>query len=663
MRLSARTVLTIVLSFMLILAALAVAPGRAVSAISVSEQEPNGSTAEATRLEGSRSFSATGTLTAGSDDWDVYSFDISDPTTITVAATDINHAGFSMYVYPPSATSTYWDQSLIGWGPLVLPSLANPSSVRLTQPGTYRIGITAAGGSGEYALHLKLLAGLPGVDLGGASQRVGTRSDSIDATDVPHVVYQRTLAAGDRLHLDGTHEDSATVTFRLFKPGTTSIETTDTMAAETTGTLDFIVPVGQGGTYYVDTFCTAGAGNYSLAWSHTATTRMAFGTSAGVSATSITTAYGKAAALQVRLTDVLGPVPGVPVIIYRSYDSKTWSRIQTVTTQAQGTASVSFTPIRKTFLRASFVGSTYERATVAPTLTLNRYAYLTKPTSLTRVARNTAVSVSGYLRPRHTRGSAPVKLTCARQEGSKQVVYKIAYLKVGDYSSTTSKYAGTVLLPYAGRWILTTSVAGDTLHASTAISSSVLVNPTSLSLSASRSTCTYGIAARLTGVLKDMRGAILAGRTVVFERSSNAGNTWTTYRTLKTSTKGVVTTSVQPEEKTWYRFRYAGDRTQMGAASRAQVITPRDIMLTGTGFVGKKVYLEGGKGLFIAAFFNSLTIKDSAGRYVWTGNLLTFDEDPDVYYREITLPKNDTYTINPGGGILRWDTDWALNIQ
>jgi len=84
-------------------------------------------------------------------------------------------------------------------------------------------------------------------------------------------------------------------------------------------------------------------------------------------------------------------------------------------------------------------------------------ASLTRPTrSSYTLKRSTSYRFTGYLKPRHTSGTYPVKIKVYRYKDGKYSYYKTFSAKASNYTSSTgaksSKYTGYVKLPYKGKW-------------------------------------------------------------------------------------------------------------------------------------------------------------------------------------------------------------------
>lgn len=88
-------------------------------------------------------------------------------------------------------------------------------------------------------------------------------------------------------------------------------------------------------------------------------------------------------------------------------------------------------------------------------------------------------------------------------------------------------------------------------------------------------TITYGSSASVTGVLTDLDGVPLAGRTTRLQSRPPGTATWTTVRTLTTSSTGTVSTSVKPSANREYRLISDATSAYAAAASAAVLVKVR----------------------------------------------------------------------------------------
>jgi len=171
------------------------------------------------------------------------------------------------------------------------------------------------------------------------------------------------------------------------------------------------------------------------------------------SSTPITVNYGVLSGMSALLADDDGnPISGQPVELWRSFNNTTWSRVTTVTTDAQGVAtSMNYPMERNTYFKMVFPGSEPDllAGSESGVRTVMCRAYLSTPSATRRSGRT--YRFSGYLKPRHTAGSYAVRTYVDRYQGGRWVTRRIRYTQVSNYS-TYSRYSIDLLLPQNGRW-------------------------------------------------------------------------------------------------------------------------------------------------------------------------------------------------------------------
>ena len=80
--------------------------------------------------------------------------------------------------------------------------------------------------------------------------------------------------------------------------------------------------------------------------------------------------------------------------------------------------------------------------------------------------------------------------------------------------------------------------------------------------------------ATLSGSLRTASGALLAGRPMVIQSSSDAAH-WTTVKTIVTGAGGTFKTKVTPTRRTLYRAHFSGDDAYAPSLSVTRVVKPR----------------------------------------------------------------------------------------
>jgi hypothetical protein len=160
------------------------------------------------------------------------------------------------------------------------------------------------------------------------------------------------------------------------------------------------------------------------------------------------------------LRDGLGaPLPGRALVLQRSLDGKTWTDFKTVTTGAAGDAAVATTIVRKAFFRWSFRGDGVYLPTVSAACSALSRASLTPPAVPSVVRHDVKYICSGYLRPQHKGGRAPLTIAFYRyRSGSWRSMGGVTDSRWANVSGAT-KYTIWLKIPanLAGKWRVRTS--------------------------------------------------------------------------------------------------------------------------------------------------------------------------------------------------------------
>jgi len=130
-------------------------------------------------------------------------------------------------------------------------------------------------------------------------------------------------------------------------------------------------------------------------------------------------------------------------------------------TSASGAFTFTVAPKAITYYRVRFGGGTGRAASAGWVIVYQPRAYLGAPYAPTTVARTKTFTSYGSLKPRHTAGKYPVKITAQRYEKQangtrKWVTRKTVAGKSSNYLSYT-RYSASLRLPYPGRWRLRAS--------------------------------------------------------------------------------------------------------------------------------------------------------------------------------------------------------------
>jgi len=161
-------------------------------------------------------------------------------------------------------------------------------------------------------------------------------------------------------------------------------------------------------------------------------------------------------------------LPALPVRIEYSYDD--WSTIagyRIVMTTASGAYSSTYAPMKKTYYRARFLGDSTRLASNRVSRVVLPRVFLTRPSATSPMHYGTYYRVTGYLKPRHTAGTKPVRILLYRYRGGRWVYQSKHYHATVSNYSTYSKYRVSIKLPYRGTWRLKAYHPADSLNAAT----------------------------------------------------------------------------------------------------------------------------------------------------------------------------------------------------
>jgi len=187
-----------------------------------------------------------------------------------------------------------------------------------------------------------------------------------------------------------------------------------------------------------------------------------------VTSSSVTLAkYGAAYTFTGVLTSEATPLEGRTVILQKaSREDGAWSSTAvTATTAGDGSFALRHVPRSKTFYRARFTtDGDYGTCTSDPLVSALPRAWVRTPIAPKVMYKGKAKAVYGYLKPRHTAGTFPVRIYKYRYVSGKWKSYGYVKAKAKNYSSYT-KYTASVKLPYKGKWRLRALHPADAGHA------------------------------------------------------------------------------------------------------------------------------------------------------------------------------------------------------
>ena len=177
-------------------------------------------------------------------------------------------------------------------------------------------------------------------------------------------------------------------------------------------------------------------------------------------------AYNAPAKMTATIKRVTGASISGQMVIFERWDGKRWVSAGNATASG-GTATWSTPRLTSTqSFRARFSDAAEYTAPPTAGVAVKPHAYLSNPIAPTYASRGRGFTAYGYMRPRHTRGSYPVRIYRYRYTSGGWRRYGYVNARAYDYHGYT-RFACSVALPYRGRWCLRAYAPADSGHAAT----------------------------------------------------------------------------------------------------------------------------------------------------------------------------------------------------
>lgn len=178
-----------------------------------------------------------------------------------------------------------------------------------------------------------------------------------------------------------------------------------------------------------------------------------------------TLTYGTAYQFAGTLTSQDTSLAGQPVVLETSPDGVTFTASAvTTTTRSDGTfAFAAQKPSRTTWYRAAFAETSVYQDAVSTAAKVTVRPSVGTPKAPSTMYRSHYYTVYGYLKPRHSSGTYPIRIYRYRYVSGHWKSYGYVKAKASNYSSYT-KYSVKTSLRYSGRWKVRAYAPADSGH-------------------------------------------------------------------------------------------------------------------------------------------------------------------------------------------------------
>lgn len=190
-------------------------------------------------------------------------------------------------------------------------------------------------------------------------------------------------------------------------------------------------------------------------------------TTLSLTSSSATPKYGTSVTLSATLLGDGAALDGRTVIFER-LSGTSWVTVGSSST-AGGIARFSVTPYggAKTTYRARFTATTTHAASTSVTAVVTPKVYLTKGNAPKVMYQGRARTVTGYLKPRHPKGSRKVQVRLYKRNSKGVYVYKSRVSATLANYGSYSKWTRSVSFPSKGKWAIQAYMPADSQHAAT----------------------------------------------------------------------------------------------------------------------------------------------------------------------------------------------------
>jgi len=219
--------------------------------------------------------------------------------------------------------------------------------------------------------------------------------------------------------------------------------------------------------YYLQVLEAANAGAYNLSIAGNAslpsnatrwTTRPASGFSS-------TPAYGQPCVLKGTLSPIFTSLglDGTSARLQSSVNTTGWVDVQTIV-GSRGVFYYNFSLTSAMYYRWVFDGDGVYAGSTGAAYLVKPQAYVRTPIAPSTMSHSRYYTIYGYLKPRHTAGTHPVRIYRYRYVSGHWKSYGYVSAKASNYSTYT-KYLVSVKLAYTGKWKVRAYAPADSGHA------------------------------------------------------------------------------------------------------------------------------------------------------------------------------------------------------
>lgn len=303
---------------------------------------------------------------------------------------------------------------------------------------------------------------LDGVDQAGTQQFDDWLSD-LNGSDTRDV-YAVWLLAGESVTATLTDVSDIGWGIRAFDPWTQDV-TVDVPLASSADVRDPSVTftADDTGYYYLEVYTSwLPYGYYSLT-----TTVNRADTDVQISSAGRTLPLWGCPTITGAVVDRFGRVPMGTLLFSFSFDGLDWLPLGRQSYQGGQFSFRGFEQWRNTYYMVTFEGTGAHTTNSQTSQVFATKSIVSNPTAPSTMYKGKYKTVYGYLEPKHTAGSYPVRIYKYKKVSGKWKSYGYVNAKASTVNDSKSKYARSLCLPSTGSWRLRAYAPADSRHAAT----------------------------------------------------------------------------------------------------------------------------------------------------------------------------------------------------